>query len=687
MGKRIYTREQLKIKQERVERKRAEELEIAGDIPPVEDEARKKKACKSLLFFLKTYFPDIFYLKFSDIHLEVVKRIEDTIKKGTCYALALPRGSGKTSICQCAILWAMLTGKRKSVVLVAANQSRADQIKKEITSLLTFSSKLLADFPEACYPFYSCANSPRRVKRMTFNGEPIRCDNSASSLVLPAIPGALCFESVLYATGLSGSIRGLSYTNVRGEKIRPDLVLVDDPQTRESANSPTQCAERRRIIYADILGLAGAGKKTACLITCTVIKQDDLADDLLTRSKSPEFNGHRFALLEKLPDNMELWAEWVKIKTLAIENDKDDTDALNFYKEHRAEMDRGAVHNWPARKDPGDPSAIYSAMNLYARDKEAFYSEYQNSPIDTLAVDSDYSVTPNQLAAQLSPVKRGDLIEGDDFLTGFIDVHKNLLYWTLVAWNRSDQSGRLVDFGTYPPQKDQFFKLENARFTICDLFPRYDFLDALNISLKTLTDDLLNREYKTNVNETILNVEKLLIDANWGDSTDAIYNFIRSQHNNTILPAHGEYYGVKSKYKYSTTNKDRLATGAGWFIPKQASRQGVRRVIVDTNYIKTEVVRRLKSPLGTSGAIKIAGDVTQLGNLFTHLTAEYGTLIEAEGRRCVEWTTKPNVDNHWFDCLAGSFVGASILGLTAGKEEQRKKDNTKNFIRRLKRGY
>lgn len=96
---------------------------------------------------------------------------------------------------------------------------------------------------------------------MTFNGEPIRCDNSASSLVLPAIPGALCFESVLYATGLSGSIRGLSYTNVRGEKIRPDLVLVDDPQTRESANSPTQCAERRRIIYADILGLAGAGKK------------------------------------------------------------------------------------------------------------------------------------------------------------------------------------------------------------------------------------------------------------------------------------------------------------------------------------------------------------------------------------------------------------------------------------------
>lgn len=50
MGKRIYTREQLKIKQERVERKRAEELEIAGDIPPVEDEARKRRLARAYYF-------------------------------------------------------------------------------------------------------------------------------------------------------------------------------------------------------------------------------------------------------------------------------------------------------------------------------------------------------------------------------------------------------------------------------------------------------------------------------------------------------------------------------------------------------------------------------------------------------------------------------------------------------------
>lgn len=402
-------------RQQRNEKRRENELEIADKLPAVADPKRKERAAASLLCFLKTYFPDIFYLKFSPIHIEVIKRIEETVARGTLYALALPRGSGKTSICECAILWAMLTGKRRSVVLIASNQTRADAIKKEITSLLTFSERLAEDFPEACWPFAETARTPKRVKRLTYNGRPIRADSSKSFLVLPAIPGAACFEATLYAVGLGGSVRGLSYTTINGEKIRPDLVLIDDPQTRESANSAEQCAERRRIIYADILGLAGAGKKTACLVTCTVIRQGDLADNLLNRSISPEFNGHRFSLLEKFPDNVELWNQWDKIRRLSLDNKGNEDDALEFYKLNRAAMDEGAVHNWNDRKEPDDPSAIYSAMKLYYRDNESFFSEMQNKPTETTAANDEYMITQAQARAQVCNIPRGAIVDGDDF--------------------------------------------------------------------------------------------------------------------------------------------------------------------------------------------------------------------------------------------------------------------------------
>ena len=669
-------------RQRRNEQRREDELEIADKLPAVENTTRKNKAMKSLLYFLKTYFPDIFYLKFSPIHLEVIKRIEETIERGTCYALALPRGSGKTSICECALLWAMLSGKRRSVVLVAANQSRADAIKREITSLLTFSETLAADFPEACFPFAETARTPKKVKRLTYNGRPIRADSTKSFLVLPAIDGAPCFEATLYAVGLGGSVRGLAYTTISGEKVRPDLVLIDDPQTRESANSAEQCAERRRIIYADILGLAGAGKKTACLVTCTVIKQGDLADNLLDRATSPEFNGHRFSLLERFPDNVDLWGEWNKVRRLCLENKGNENDALEFYKLHREQMDAGAVHNWAQRVEPGDPSAIYSAMKLFYRDNESFYSEMQNKPAETAAVNEEYTLTQAQARAQISNVARGEIVDGDDFLTAFVDVHKNLLYWTLCAWNKSDGSGRVVDFGTYPPQPETFFNLDSARYTIPRAFPNMDYYDALTISLKSLFLDLTQRDYITSGLKTKIQLERVLIDANWNESTDAIYNFIRLERSSILYPAHGKYYGVKSEQRIEN-KRDCFALGAGFFVPRSASRQGVRRVIIDSNYMKTELMRRLRAEHGTPCKISLSGNVNELGNLINHLNAEYGEVVESRGRRCVEWSQKPGIDNHWFDCLVGSLTAAEMLGLS-DKELKRRRDHVRAFMKKIK---
>ena len=45
-----------------------------------------------------------------------------------------------------------------------------------------------------------------------------------------------------------------------------------------------------------------------------------------------------------------------------------------------------------------------------------------------------------------------------------------------------------------------------------------------------------------------MKVEKCLIDANWGQSTDVVYQFCReSAHANVIVPSHGKYIGASSK--------------------------------------------------------------------------------------------------------------------------------------------
>ena len=57
--------------------------------------------------------------------------------------------------------------------------------------------------------------------------------------------------------------------------------------------------------------------------------------------------------------------------------------------------------------------------------------------------------------------------------------------------------------------------------------------------------------------------------------------------------------------------------------------------------------------------------------LSEHLTSEYFIKTEARGRSVDEWKQRPEQpDNHWFDCLVGSAVAASMQGaLLFGTDE------------------
>ena len=67
-----------------------------GEIPDVVNPLRKARATSDFRFFCESYFPFTFHLAWSPDHLKVISKIEQAVLHGGLFAMAMPRGSGKT---------------------------------------------------------------------------------------------------------------------------------------------------------------------------------------------------------------------------------------------------------------------------------------------------------------------------------------------------------------------------------------------------------------------------------------------------------------------------------------------------------------------------------------------------------------------------------------------------------------
>src|SRR5262245_38669419 len=123
-----------------------------GKPPRVRNPARKGACCRDFTRFCRTYFPWTFHLPFSPDHLKVIAKIETSVLEGGLFAVAMPRGSGKTSLCECAVTWALLYGHRRFVMLIAAERTLAENMLESIKIELETNAKLAADFPAVCFP-------------------------------------------------------------------------------------------------------------------------------------------------------------------------------------------------------------------------------------------------------------------------------------------------------------------------------------------------------------------------------------------------------------------------------------------------------------------------------------------------------------------------------------------------------
>ncbi|MFI4875274.1 MAG: hypothetical protein ACIALR_08050, partial [Blastopirellula sp. JB062] len=281
-----------------------------GALPPVVDPERKEACRLDLRLYLETYHADVFVDPWSDDHLEVIAAMQTAISTGGQFALAMPRGSGKTSLTECAALWAILYGHRRFVVTIGSDAEAAGQLLESIKSQCEHNDLLLEDFPEACAPIRALEGIVHRCKGQLYQGEPTAIEWKAKKIVFATIPGTACSGAIVVARGLTGRIRGLKHITAAGQSLRPDLAIPDDPQTDESANSIDQTNKRERIIFGAVMGLAGPGRSIAVIVPCTIIAHNDLAQRLLDRKRHPEFHGIRKQLMYAHPTNVGLWEKY-----------------------------------------------------------------------------------------------------------------------------------------------------------------------------------------------------------------------------------------------------------------------------------------------------------------------------------------------------------------------------------------
>lgn len=158
--------------------------------------------------------PTVFRFLFPPVHLaiwDLMLRYADTIVNFPQLALGIPRGHGKTTIIKLFLVYCILFTKRKFILVIAANATKAEAIIADVCDMLDESNivRLFGSWR------VGMEKDTQAIKKFGFRGRTV----------------------ILAALGAGGSVRGLNLKNER-----PDVMIFDDIQDAECAESQLMSA-------------------------------------------------------------------------------------------------------------------------------------------------------------------------------------------------------------------------------------------------------------------------------------------------------------------------------------------------------------------------------------------------------------------------------------------------------------
>lgn len=651
-------------------REQSTESRDIGPIPKIKNRSRREKCRLDLRRYLLTYFPESFPLPFSDDHERILREIEQRALEGSLKAIAMPRGSGKTTILLRAMMWVLAYAHRRFGVLVEADKEAAEESLDTIKTEWETNDLLLADFPEIAYPIRCLEGITQRGNAQTSQGKRTLLGWTARELIFPTVAGSIASGATIRVAGILGRIRGMCRTDAAGKTIRPDFVLVNDPQTDTSALSEAECAKREKVIGGAILGLGGPGKRIAGFAAVTVIREGDASDRMLNRKLMPKWHGDRCRLVYEWPTHGEHWKRYLEIRDDEVAaGDDDHPKATAYYRSHRRAMDAGSKVMWPARHAPHELSAIQHAVNLRHDNPDTFDAEYQNQPRSTaVAVDGIRCLTSDEFCLRTSTThKRAECPDWVDHVMLGVDCQGSSLWW-VVAGVGAEFQGLVLDYGVWPEQRGlDYLTLSDIEVSMVRATGMRSETDAMLAGLHRLRDERLAIEYVRD-DGSMMRVQTMLVDAGYRDQV--VYKFAQAHPN--IVPTHGK--GITARTRPWSMERARRGErmGFGWRIPPTKGTRTPRYCSIDTNTWKTTLAELFATEGEGPGAWHLFRASPQRHRMIAdNLSAEYPTKTSGHGRELYEWSARPGRDNHLLDATLLCAVGASMAGVKVPGESTR----------------
>lgn len=671
-------------KQAKYSREKTAESADVGPIRPVKDPARRESCRLDLEKYLVTYFPHSSGKNpFSDDHRRLIAHFQDVTLHGGRVADAVYRGFAKTTIAENSCSWAISYGHREFVPLVGATGTLAKENLESIKSELETNDLLDEDFPEITQPIRALEGKPQRCKSQTCEGELTHIVWTSRKIVLPTIAGSAASGAIIVATGITAASRGLKFKRPDGRNARPDMVIVDDPQTDESAEKPNRVKKRLDTLFKVILKLAAHQKQIAAIVNGTIIQKDDMMDKLTDGKSFPSFQRERIKMVRQFAEAHEtFWlGPYAKARNNYDREDPDDqararAEATELYRKHRKSADAGCDVSWEWCFDPDNEiSAIQHAYNLLIDDgPDVFAAECQQEPRSSeLDVNAPRLVGISEKVSQL---ERSVAPIWTEHLVGFADVQGTALYYVIMAF-RSDFTGAVVDYGTQPEQPREYFTLRDLPRTI-----QQDLAAAgkpggqeaaIWHALDLLQSRIVARTWKRE-DGTELKLERFLIDS--GFATDTIYEWCRrSPLGGIVMPSKGEAVPAQKRPMTEWDIKPHERPGFHTILTTDPTRRAVRLLKFDPWFWRTFLANRL-AVAGGPGAVQVFGTETRRHEMLEdHFKSAYCEYTAGRGRVVWVWEKRPGQDNHLLDGVVGCYAAASLQGCRLG--ENRPKDARK----------
>ena len=311
----------------------------AFDADPAAKRARLKRVREGdgFQYFMETYLPHYVRGEHSLFHQHIFARVPEILasEKGVKDLFIAPRGASKSTHLSLGFaLYCMMLGLKRYIIEVCDVYEQAALLIEAIKAELTTNIRLQNDFPEAC--------GQGRVWR---EGEIVTRNNIR-----------------VEGLGAAKKIRGR-----RHGPYRPDLLFLDDIENDEGVRSQEQRKKLENWLYRAALKVGPPDGTMDVIYVGTVLHFDAV---IVRAAKSPVWKVTEFQAIVRWPDNMDLWDQFEEV----YQNEGEEA-ALAFYAARKAEMDKGAVVNWPGVQP------LIQLMLERAASHDAFQTEYQNKPI------------------------------------------------------------------------------------------------------------------------------------------------------------------------------------------------------------------------------------------------------------------------------------------------------------------